>query len=45
MAVKPDYFSISIFSSSIWVIIIGATYLGECVGPTIITSTMRTGVD
>ena len=42
--VKPDHFSISIFSSSIWVIIIGVTYLNECSSPTTITSTIRAGV-
>ena len=30
-----------IFSSFIWVIIYGVTYLDECAGPTTITSTIR----
>ena len=36
--------SISIFSSYVWVIIFGVTYLDECMGPITITSTIRAGV-
>ena len=42
--VIPNYFSISISSSSIWVIIIIVTYLDECAGPPTITPTLRAGV-
>ena len=42
--VKPDYSSISSFSSSIWGFIIGVIGFDKCVCPTTTTSSISAGV-